>query len=222
VLSDYGVLRGHPAAARIETVDDNPHYQIRLVAGGIQYRVAVNVQSTDRSSLLYLADEAFAHPMLPRLGQLAPGYSPIPRIPDGLALDYLRTRLVSRTAMQQVPAHVAGPDNDLNEYLGKYVQRAIAEPSAELFAIGAPWGPEPRKADKVFGFRPGRGIHNIHMNQGNGPGHRFEDGIWQDGALFVHFPTQPRWVAIFLAFQSQSWRTDQHGHPATRAENVRP
>ncbi len=213
MLNDYGVLRGHPTAARVETVDDNPHYQIRLVASGIQYRVAVNVQSTDHSSLLYVANEAFEHPMLARLGQLAPGFTPIPRMSGGLALDYVRTRAVDRRAMRPVPAKVAGPDNDLNEYLGKYVGRAIAEPSAELFALGAPWGPEPRKPDKVFRFRPGRGIHNIHMNQGNDPGHRFEDGVWQDGALFVHFPTPPRWVAIFLAFQSQSWRTDDHGHP---------
>ena len=217
MLKDYGVLRGHPVAARIETVDDNPHYQIRLVAGGIHYRVAVNVQSTDHSALLFVANEAFDHPILARLGLLSAGLTTLPRQGGGLALDYARTRLVNRTAMQPVPARVAGPDNDLNEYLGKYVQRAIAEPSGELFAVGAPWGPEPRKADKVFGFRPGRGIHNIHMNQGNDPGHRFEDGIWQDGALFVHFSSQPRWVAIFLAFQSQAWRTDDHGHAAPRA-----
>jgi len=49
---------------------------------------------------------------------------------------------------------------------------------------------------------------------------RFADdnGVWQDGALLIHFPevrsedeniTWPeQWVALFLAFQSQCWHTD--------------
>jgi hypothetical protein len=32
--------------------------------------------------------------------------------------------------------------------------------------------------------------------------------VWQDGGLLFHFPDTAQWVAIFLAFQSQSWHTD--------------
>ena len=51
------------------------------------------------------------------------------------------------------------------------------------------------------------------MNQGNtGQFHR-DDGIWQDGGLLLHYPGTNQWVAIFLAFQSQGWHTDDHtGH----------
>jgi len=35
-----------------------------------------------------------------------------------------------------------------------------------------------------------------------------DDGVWQDGALLLHFPGQAQWVGIFLAFQSQAWHTD--------------
>ncbi|TKH08266.1 DUF2278 family protein, partial [Bacillus wiedmannii] len=43
------------------------------------------------------------------------------------------------------------------------------------------------------------------------------DGIWQDGALLIHFENadnenENKWVGIFLAFQSQSWCTDEQGH----------
>ena len=39
------------------------------------------------------------------------------------------------------------------------------------------------------------------------------DLIWQDGAVFVQFPSANRWAAIFLKFQSQCWETDdRRGH----------
>jgi hypothetical protein len=53
----------------------------------------------------------------------------------------------------------------------------------------------------------------MHMNQGNDAGHRGEDGVWQDGGLLMHFRSPSQWVAIFLAFQSQAWHTDDtNGH----------
>jgi hypothetical protein len=60
----------------------------------------------------------------------------------------------------------------------------------------------------VFGFLPGNGVHDIHMNQGNSRRFSGDDGVWQDGGILIHFPAQSRWVGIFLAFQSQSWHTD--------------
>jgi hypothetical protein len=78
--------------------------------------------------------------------------------------------------------------------------------------------------DKVVGFSPGNGVHDIHMNQGNSPQFRQDDGVWQDGGLLLAFPAprlaereaQGQWVAIFLAFQSQAWHTDdQTGHAIT-------
>jgi uncharacterized protein YukJ len=68
------------------------------------------------------------------------------------------------------------------------------------------------------------GIHNIYMNQGNPPG-RFDgdNGIWQDGALFINLPAenpQERWVALLIAFQTQSWDTNNDGNPQiTRSVN---
>ncbi|HET7544487.1 MAG TPA: DUF2278 family protein, partial [Polyangiaceae bacterium] len=103
----------------------------------------------------------------------------------------------------------------LNEKLDLYVQRAMADESALLYAFGQRWGPETIK-DKIFGFSPGNGIHDIHMNQGNDPGHQNDDGVWQDGGLIFQFPKTSQWVAIFLRFQSQAWHTDDKtGHAIT-------
>jgi hypothetical protein len=60
----------------------------------------------------------------------------------------------------------------------------------------------------VFGFRPGNGVHDIHMNQGSTGRFARDNGVWQDGGLFLHFPGGDQWVAVFLAFQSQAWHTD--------------
>jgi hypothetical protein len=107
---------------------------------------------------------------------------------------------------------VPGPDNDLNEKFDGLVQRALADETALIFAYGGPWGPE-QQADRYFGFRPGRGVHEVHMNQGNSQQFRESDGVWKDGGLIFHFPEQQRWVAVFTAFQSQSWHTDDvSGH----------
>jgi uncharacterized protein YukJ len=76
--------------------------------------------------------------------------------------------------------------------------------------------PEPASApgpDKTFGFLPGNGVHDIRMNQGNSQRFRQDDGVWQDGGLLLHYPAQGQWVAIFLAFQSQAWHTDDQTGP---------
>jgi hypothetical protein len=110
--------------------------------------------------------------------------------------------------MRLLPPSLPGADNDLSDRLAHYVNRAASAADAEVFAFGSRWGPEPGTPDKVFHFEPGNGIHDIHMNQGNDSRHRGDDGVWQDGGLIFRFPATNQWVAIFLAFQSQAWHTD--------------
>jgi hypothetical protein len=56
------------------------------------------------------------------------------------------------------------------------------------------------------------------MNQGNTGRFTADDGVWQDGGLLLRFPGDSRWVAVFLAFQSQAWHTDDiTGHAITTA-----
>ena len=68
----------------------------------------------------------------------------------------------------------------------------------------------------MFGFTPGNGLHEIHMNQGTPRRERYaeDNGAWQDGALFLHLRDEGRWVGVYLAFQAQQWHTDDRtGHP---------
>jgi uncharacterized protein YukJ len=223
-LASYGVLAGRVVDRRAEGGTDTPHYQIQVAGGGVEFRVAVNVLSKEHpSELLYVADEAFAHPLVQGLAELAEGFTPLASTPGGLALDYIRANLFDRELLRPVPATAPGPDNDLADKLDHFVARAAADPAARIYAFGQRWGPEAGTPDKVFGFSPGNGVHDIHMNQGNSQAFRRDDGVWQDGGLLLWFPASAQWVAIFLAFQSQAWHTDdQTGHALEVPEPGQP
>ncbi|MFB2878290.1 DUF2278 family protein [Floridanema aerugineum] len=212
-LKEYGVLKGRPIARRL-AVTSNAHYQVHLVDDDTDYRIAINVRSKlSPSELEYLIDENFAHPITSNLVNLPLGFKLIESKPGGLALDFIRGNLFDRTKMIPLPFDVPGPDNDLNEKIDKYIQRAMSDEDAIIYAFGERWGPERKIKDKIFGFLPGNGIHDIHANQGNAKKFERDDGVWQDGALLIHFPSENRWIGIFLKFQSQCWHTDDKtGH----------
>ena len=173
--------------------------------GGLYLAIVKSQESP--SELLYLVVEDFRHPVVDLLSGTPSGWTPLPPMPGGSNLDYIRGNVLDPAAMRSLPADAAGPDNDLADLLDHYVQRAVADPQALLHVFGQRWGPEPG-GDKIFGFAPGNGVHDVHMNQGNGAAFRRDDGVWQDGGLLFHFPDTSQWVAIFLAFQSQAWHTD--------------
>jgi uncharacterized protein YukJ len=213
-LARYGVLKGKAVGAKRENDQSSPHYQVHIVAGNVHYRIAINVKSqANPSELLFLVNDNFQHPITAHLPDLSEGFTPQASAPGGQALDYIRANLFDRVDMRLLPHNLPGPDNDLSDQLEHFIDRAIEEPGATVFAFGQRWGPEPSTKDKIFNFLPGNGIHDIHMNQGNVSPFLGDDGVWQDGGLLIQFPSTQQWVAIFLAFQSQAWHTDDRtGH----------
>jgi uncharacterized protein YukJ len=229
-LKRYGVLKGTAIDRRLGA-GQSPHYQVHIVDDQLDHRIAINVKSAlEPSTLEYIVVEDFRHPITQGLPELARGFHPLPTGPGGLALDFIRGNLFDPRAMRTLPHDVPGPDNDLNEKIDHFVQRAMSAEEAEVYAFGEKWGPEDKK-DKYFGFRPGAGIHDIHMNQGNVGRFRNDDGVWQDGGLLFHFPSQGQWIGVFLKFQSQTWQTDdvtghqipaEPGGPPSDSEPVPP
>jgi uncharacterized protein YukJ len=222
-LKSYGVLSGWVVATRQERAVDSPHYQVEVVDdGGTHYRVAVNVESQQfPSELLYYVDTSFHHRVLDALPAPGSGWTALPPGAGRANLDFVRAGLVDRAAMRLLPPDVFGPDNDLADLLHRFLERATGNRGAVVYAFGERWGPEDAVPDAIFGFRPGNGVHDVHMNQGNSPRYRRDDGVWQDGGLLLHFADEARWVAVFLAFQSQSWHTDDvTGHAIDDAERT--
>jgi uncharacterized protein YukJ len=215
-LHSYGVLKGKAIEVRLGA-GQSPHYQVRLVDDTTDYRIAINVKSQmSPSELEFIVLERYQHPITGLVEGLGLGFTRLQSGPGTGALDFIRGNLFDRTEMRPLPFSLPGFDNDLNEKIDRVMQRAVADERALVYAFGERWGPETGKKDKYFGFTPGNGIHDIHMNQGNSGRFVGDDGVYQDGGLLVHFPDQREWVGIFLKFQSQSWHTaDGTGHALT-------
>src|SRR5687767_14950115 len=222
-LHSYGVLKGKAIEVRLGA-GQSPHYQVRLVDDTTDYRIAVNVKSSlSPSDLEFVVLEHYQHPITGLVAGLGLGFTSLKSGPGTGALDFIRGNLFDRAQMRALPFSVPGFDNDLNEKIDRVMQRAVGDERALVYAFGERWGPEAGKKDKYFGFLPGNGIHDIHMNQGNSGRFVGDDGVYQDGGLLVHFPDQQQWTAVFLKFQSQSWHTDDRtGHAITAPEPVLP
>jgi len=212
-LHQYGVLKGRPINRQLGS-NQNAHYQVHVIDDTTDYRIAINVKSQlAPSEVEYLVEANFQHPVLAQLEALPVGWNQLQSKPGGPALDFIRSNLFDPRKMVPLPLSIAGPDNDLNDKIDQHIQRAMSDENAVLYAFGERWGPEAGKKDKIFGFLPGNGVHDIHMNQANAPDFKQDDGVYQDGGLLLHFPDQQQWVGIFLKFQSQTWHSDdQTGH----------
>jgi uncharacterized protein YukJ len=232
-LKNYHVLVGRAVDLKLDD-DSSPHVEVRIEAAAAAHRIAVNVQSSaGHAALLYHRVERFEHPVLAGLAELPEGFTDLTGAAAALALDYVRgaagRALVARDQMRIVPFRADGPSNDLKEFLlDDLLRSAVLDPAALVYAFGERWPargeesqPINRGPDEYFGFVPKSGIHDIHMDQGNPEArYRHSNGVRQDGALLVRFAG--RWVAVLLAFQTQSWTTDGDGHPVGAGPDPRP
>ena len=226
-ITNYSVLAGRPTAGKVVT-GSSAHYQITMQANGGPFTVAVNIQSVDGSEVLYAVVEKFTPPDQAALTALPMGMTALASAPGGLALDFVREQidgesmitqqqmtllpktpakgakgLSSEEAMRRTAAAAA-----LQNAVVTLLNMTIADKDAVIYAFGSSYA-DSGKVD---------GIHDIHMNQGNpvggqGGGFSGDNGVWQDGALFINLPSKGTWTAIFIAFQSESWTTDASGNP---------
>jgi uncharacterized protein YukJ len=204
----YGVLRGKPGQILHHRPDDPaPHLEVLIETPGGPWRLAINVRSDDQTNLCFHTEPNFKHPILDNLPALPAGLTRPAREDRLLRLDYVRGNFFDSSAMRIAGEGSIGDPDALDTLLSKALASVSSADGAELFAFGNPWGPEPDKPDKYFGFLPGRGLHDIHMNQGSPAPHDRDDGVWQDGGLILRFPNGGA-TAFFFAFQSQSWKTD--------------
>lgn len=218
-LNKYGVLKGKAVDVMMGS-GENPHYQIHIRDDeGVDFRIAVNIESQSYpSEVLFYVGENFNSEDISKLPALKHGFTLIKDNNPDIGLDYVRGNLFDPQKMVPLPADIDGADNDLNEKLQFYVKEAL-ERNAVIYAFGERWGPENNLADRYFHFKPGNGIHDIHMNQGNVGRWKKDNGVWQDGGILIQFEEENRWVGIFLAFQSQSWCTDENGHAIKPVED---
>ncbi len=205
-IRSYGVLKGRPISGQVQTSrkTNEPHFHIKLDGGGKTFDIAVNVQSLDKSEVIYHVEHDFHPPDPDGLAKLPEGFTLLANKggpPNPLAIDFIREGLVHPDQMAKLEIGTRNSQNDLQNEVSDLTGRIEANPDAVLYAFGSQF-PD--------------GIHDIHMNQGNpGGGFGTDNGIYQDGALFINLPSQNRWLAVFIAFQTQIWQTDDRGNPTS-------
>jgi uncharacterized protein YukJ len=199
----YGLLVGHPVKGSIfaKFRGNQPHYHIDVRRPDAKdFDIAVNIQSFDGSEVLYAIRPDEAPPHAASLHQLQWDLYALPAERSDYWIDYIRMPLVTREEMKLLPIE-SGQDHELRTELDKFVDESIADPQCTIYVYGYPYPTDD-------------GIHQIHMNQGNPRGnHAAENGTWHDGAIFAYFPGQDKWWTLLLAFQSQSFNTDDQGNP---------
>lgn len=225
-ITNYSVLAGKPTAGKVVT-GASTHYQITMQAPGGPFTVAVNIQSVDGSEVLYDIVEDFMPPDLAGLQALPLGMTALKSQPGGLALDFVRSTVngapmitkAQMTLLPQASAKAKGANAEqemiqrakvkaLENAVVTLLNMTIADKDGVIYAFGSAYA-DSGKVD---------GIHDIHMNQGNplggkGGGFSGDNGVWQDGALFINLPSKGTWTAVFIAFQTESWSTDSAGNP---------
>jgi uncharacterized protein YukJ len=225
-IANYSVLAGRPTAGKVVS-GSSAHYQITMQATGGPFTVAVNIQSVDGSEVLYTIEEEFTPPDLAGLQALPMGMTALKSEPGGLALDFVRSTvngqpMVTKAQMTLLPEMKAkvkaanAEDEMIQRSRAKALENAvvtllnmtIADKDGVIYAFGSAYA-DSGTVD---------GIHDIHMNQGNPVGGKNggfsgDNGVWQDGALFINLPSKGTWTAVFIAFQTESWTTDSAGNP---------
>lgn len=240
-VQNYSLLKGAVINA-LPYQQGTDHYQVEVRAAGVLYRIAVDVYSQLKGSpkqysaegqttwdidreVMYYRDDNFLHPITEALVSVAEGLTLAAALPTVLHLDYIRTSpaLFPLDGMKALPPKDSGGSGeDLNDDIDPAVQQAMNNAQAEVYALGASWDddapgahPDPHQ---YFDPNPAKGIHDIHMNQGDSGSEKKYNGVWQDGALLFRFIGQAgapdKWTAMFFRFTNQSTDTDSKGDPS--------
>jgi uncharacterized protein YukJ len=162
------------------------------------------------SEVLYIADDQYDTKAITILQTLKNGFTRINQRNRDISLDYIRGNIIkNRKEMVPLPQNIDGPSNDLNDFIHEYIKNSKSNNDI-IYVFGSKFESE-NKEDSIFGFEPEQGIHDVHMNQGNYGSWKKDNGIWQDGGILLQ--KEDKWIAIFLAFLTQSWCTDEQGNP---------
>lgn len=185
----YGVLIGKPFNHGLEPPNQGqwPHYKLWVQTPAGNYEVAVNLFAVTNNNGVAVAhremfmDPAYSSYYNSIFGK-ADGWHALPfhtqaGAAGGGALDFVRHRGVvgdiSDFAWQQTPL-IVDADNNPNTQNAVPAFDNLLAGAKRVYIWGEPFDP------------PGKGVHNVHQNQGNTSGSFLAaNGIWQDGGMVI-------------------------------------
>lgn len=210
-VENYGVWKAKPVSYTYEKDKDDPESpHLSLIFSDDkpdQARAAINIKSGDHSDsrLVYWLAQDLQHPIVDQLEKLGTGFRSLKSTDEQqlgrLALDYIRGNLFQKQTGRLLPHDIPGEKNDIIDALKSILDQAISR-EATIYLYGSH-------------FNDGKGIHNVHMNQGSPRRWEKDNGIFQDGGFILQF--KDHWKAVFIGFASQAVHTKDGppcaGHP---------
>jgi uncharacterized protein YukJ len=208
----YGALVGRITDGKENPNGNSPHYEILVDAAGTPYRVAVNIRSVEGSEVLAFSSNQYTNDTkLGLSGRMSGphGFTPLATGKQGEGLDYLRDDLFPLDQMK--PIAPDGNGSTMSALLDGQIQRAKKDKQAVVLAIGDKFDDYATREPLAFSL--GRGVHDIHMMQGNSGKFADDNRINGDGALFIRFAGGETF-ALFVRFATQATETDENGNPS--------
>jgi len=199
---------------------ENPHLWMLVDTDTDSFFATINVQSSKglpgapeaESYLNFFVDDDFKHPIVTHLRAIEPGMAEQQRTYAAGALDFVKGNLFDPRKMRVLPSQDAGGDDLVHRLDGLF--NTAHDQNDDIVIVGSQFQTSRNQTQAVFGETPKLGIDNTHMAQGDPPAidaHLHENGVWHDGAIFLLSTNSDRVTAIFLAFQTQAWQTDDNG-----------
>jgi hypothetical protein len=213
----YGVLVGTIANYYRDDPDAAGRYyhgNLIVAAQGHEYRCAIDVDSHQSNTGVEWRTVPLRPDELGGLLGLTAGYHALASNASSGAIDYVRSPMLRwRLGCLALLAAILRRKFHVSEVWKRGTSVAALADLEPLIATTRSGG---RKV-LVFGepFTTGFGMHNIHQNQGDPLGSPWagENAIWQDGCTILQ-QADDAWVAFLNKFTSQSYATDDLGHPA--------
>lgn len=165
----------------------------------------MNIMSSDKDTRLvywFVSNFNASQPSTSKLQALSQGFSS-QKGSTSLGLDFLREGFldVNKGTLLSHDPKDPNETNDILSYLDPIMNQAVQE-KATIYL----WG------SKYSDSNGSSGIHDIHMNQGNSGSFKRDNGTYQDGGIVIESPSGT-WEGIFLAFATQTLKTDSSGDP---------
>lgn len=208
----YGVLVGslHSYSCdRPRQEREYYHCNLKVKAGSVFYRCPVDLDSKNTSDGIQWRVVELGRTSLKGITGLKDGWHALRSNPHSGAIDYYRTDELMPT--KECVEADESRFGQVKDHVRSGCMPWFFGTGADAFRDLEPLLKHARRV-YVFGepFRNGKGVHNIHQNQGDPPESRWhgENGVWQDGCV-----VSERWnctLAAFLCkFKTQRFAADQ-------------
>ncbi|WP_284346724.1 DUF2278 family protein [Rickettsia endosymbiont of Oedothorax gibbosus] len=215
MLKNYSCVKG----IVLEDLEDRTkhtmtHHNFIVQANKLDYQVNIDIQSDSRANVkLYYVDQLNNNELLTNLAKLGDeGLFSLDQLTHVSRLDYLRSGIFQIDYLKNT---LAQSWQEISSLLDMHIVRGT-----KICILGESYDDTETRAVVPYGLQlkqqhsqlPPRGIHDIHLNQGNYNPHSKDNGIYQDGAIFIETPNNSI-KAFFFMFDEQSLNTDDSGDP---------